>query len=354
MSIILDIEKKVGNFHLNFAYSGEKAVIGILGASGCGKSMTLKSIAGIETPDRGQIELEGRTLFNSKKRINLKPQDRSVGYLFQNYALFPTMTVEQNIMAGLKGDKQEKRRIAGEMMERFGLEKLAGQLPSELSGGQQQRTALARILVTEPQTLLLDEPFSALDGSMKERLRLEMGELLHSYDGVSFLVTHDRDEAYQLCDQLLLMDQGKLIEAGSKEKLFEAPETVTGARITSCKNISRIRKTGLYSVRALDWGNLEFKTEKPVTKEITHIGIRAHDFYPLNEWEYSMEKRRGINTAFPVRNPMVTELPFEWCVTFEEGLMWRCPKEIRQHQAENSIPYGLGVRPSAVMLLREH
>lgn len=353
MGIYLDIDKKAGNFHLNFFHSCEKAVIGILGASGCGKSMTLKSIAGIETPDRGRIQLEERVLFDSKNRINLKPQERSVGYLFQNYALFPTMTVEQNIMAGLKGDKQEKRRIAGEMMERFGLEKLAGQLPGELSGGQQQRTALARILVTKPQTLLLDEPFSALDGSMKERLKLEMGELLHSYEGVAFLVTHDRDEAYQLCDHLLLMDQGKLIEAGPKDKLFEAPKTVTGARLTSCKNISRIKKTGLYKVCALDWNNLEFQTEKPVTDEITHIGIRAHDFYPLNEWEYSMEKRRGINTAFPVENPSVTELPFEWCITVREGILWKCPKNIRQHQAENSIPYGLGVKPSAVMLLIE-
>ncbi|MCQ2500786.1 MAG: ATP-binding cassette domain-containing protein [Lachnospiraceae bacterium] len=353
MGIYLNIDKKAGNFHLNFLHSCEKAVIGILGASGCGKSMTLKSIAGIETPDRGRIQLEDRILFDSKNRINLKPQERSVGYLFQNYALFPTMTVEQNIMAGLKGDKQEKRRIAGEMMERFGLEKLAGQLPGELSGGQQQRTALARILVTQPQTLLLDEPFSALDGGMKERLRLEMGELLHSYEGVTFLVTHDRDEAYQLCDHLLLMDQGKLIEAGPKEALFEAPKTVTGARLTSCKNISRIRKTGLYSVCALDWGNLEFKTEKPMTDEITHIGIRAHDFYPLNEWEYSMEKRRGVNSVFPVKNPSVTELPFEWCITVREGILWKCPKNIRQHQADNSIPYGLGVKPSAVMLLRE-
>lgn len=353
MSIILDVEKKVGNFHLNFAYSGEKAVIGILGASGCGKSMTLKSIAGIETPDRGHIELEGKVLFDSRKKINLKPQKRSVGYLFQNYALFPAMTVEQNIMAGLKGDKNENRRIAREMMERFGLENLEKRLPGELSGGQQQRTALARILVTEPNTLLLDEPFSALDGSLKERLRMEMGELLHSYEGLSILVTHDRDEAYQLCDQLLLMDQGRLIESGETKKLFEGPKTVTGARLTGCKNISRIKRISGHKVCALDWDNIELSTEQLVTDDITHIGIRAHDFYPVNEWEFSMEQRRGINSVFHVEEPVVTELPFEWYITIRQGIWWKCQKDIRQHEAGSRIPYGLGVRPASVMLLRE-
>lgn len=353
MSISFDIDKKAGDFHLNMQYSGEKASIGILGASGCGKSMTLKCIAGIETPDQGHIEVEGKVFFDSSKKINLKTQKRNVGYLFQNYALFPTMTVEQNIMVGMKGDKAENKKKALEMMERFGLETLGKRLPGELSGGQQQRTALARILVTEPDILMLDEPFSALDGSLKERLRLEMGELLRSYEGISFMVTHDRDEAYQLCDQLILMDQGRLIEAGETKSVFEAPKTVTGARLTGCKNISRIKKTGLHKICALDWDHLEFYTEAVVSDEITHIGIRAHDFYPLSEWEYALEKQRGFNSVFPVQTASVTEMLFEWQITLREGIWWKCPKDIRQHEIGNSIPYGLGVKPSSVILLKE-
>lgn len=333
-------------------YSGERASIGILGASGCGKSMTLKCIAGIETPDQGQIEVEGRLLFDSQKKINLKPQKRNVGYLFQNYALFPTMTVEQNIMVGMKGNKNENRKKALEMMERFGLEALGKRLPGELSGGQQQRTALARILVTEPDILMLDEPFSALDGSLKERLRLEMGELLRSYNGVSFMVTHDRDEAFQLCDQLILMDQGRLIEAGETKALFEAPKTVTGARLTGCKNISRIERVNSHRVRAIEWNNLEFNTEGLVTDEITHIGIRAHDFYPISQTDFSMENENGINSVFRVRVASVSEMLFEWQIMLQEGIWWKCPKDIRQHEAGNSIPYGLGVKPSSVMLLK--
>ncbi|MDO4489665.1 MAG: ATP-binding cassette domain-containing protein [Lachnospiraceae bacterium] len=354
MSIHLDIEKRLGEFHLQVQYEGDRKVTGILGASGCGKSMTLKAIAGIETPDRGLIDLDGQVLFDSAKRINLKTQMRRVGYLFQNYALFPTMTVEKNIAAGLRCSKEEKKKKVGEMLERFGLENLEDRLPGNLSGGQQQRVALARILVTEPRALLLDEPFSALDGSLKERLRMEMSHLLREYDGFSVLVTHDRDEAYQLCDRLLLMDNGKVIGAGSTREIFESPGNVQAARLTGCKNISRIQRLGPNRVKALDWQELEVVTEETVGEDITHIGIRAHDFYPLSEGEYSEERKRGNSTVIPVLDPIITELPFEWYITLKQGIWWKCSKEIHQHSPENSIPYGLGIKPESVMLLRSN
>ncbi len=352
MGIDFSIDKKAGDFHLNVSYQGERAVTGILGASGGGKSMTLKAIAGIVTPDRGRIQLDDTVLYDSDRRINLKTQQRRVGYLFQNYALFPTMTVEQNIMAGLRGTKEEKKKKVMEMLERFGLEHLEKRLPGNLSGGQQQRVALARILVTEPMALLLDEPFSALDGSLKERLRIEMSHILREYDGFPMLVTHDRDEAYQLCDRILIVHNGQIIASGPTGKIFESPGNVQAARLTGCKNISRIRKTGPHRVCALDWDQVELITEEEVTEDITHIGIRAHDFYPLSEWEYSMEQKRGINSVIPVKNPTVTELPFEWYITLQQGIWWKCSKDIHDHSAEGSIPYGLGVRPSAIMLLR--
>ena len=172
--------------------------MGILGASGCGKSMTLKSIAGIVTPDSGRIALQyakgeaagGRVLYDSALKINEKPQMRRVGYLFQNYALFPNMSVEENIAAGLKGMEKKKAKV-GEMIERFRLTGLEKRYPGQLSGGQQQRVALARMMIGEPEVILLDEPFSALDGYLKDIMQRDMQNFLNEYTGDMILVTHN-------------------------------------------------------------------------------------------------------------------------------------------------------------------
>ena len=182
MAVTVEIRRKLDNFLLDINFHSDARRIGILGASGCGKSMTLKSIAGIELPDEGHIEVEGRIFFDKEKKINLKPQIRNVGYLFQNYALFPTMTVEKNIAAGLKGSKQEKEARVREMVEKFRLQGLEKRLPGKLSGGQQQRVALARIMAYEPEMILLDEPFSALDMYLKDQLQRELAEMLADYE----------------------------------------------------------------------------------------------------------------------------------------------------------------------------
>ncbi|MBR0216819.1 MAG: ATP-binding cassette domain-containing protein, partial [Clostridia bacterium] len=175
MKLKVDIEKRLGDFCLRTAFEAEEGITGLLGASGSGKSMTLKCIAGIERPDRGTIELDGVTLFDSSRGIDLPPQKRHVGYLFQNYALFPNMTVRQNILCGLhhEKDKAVREKQLETMLSTFGLSGLEKHKPAQLSGGQQQRVALARILVTKPQLLLLDEPFSALDSYLRLRLQLE-------------------------------------------------------------------------------------------------------------------------------------------------------------------------------------
>lgn len=159
MGLVVDIKKKMEDFQLDVRFHSEASRIGILGASGCGKSMTLKAIAGIDTPDAGEIVINGRELYHSGHRINIRPQKRNIGYLFQNYALFPTMTVAKNIEAGLKGAKQEKQKRVDEMLRIFRLDGLKDRMPKELSGGQQQRVALARIMAYEPAVILLDEPF---------------------------------------------------------------------------------------------------------------------------------------------------------------------------------------------------
>ena len=175
MSLYVDIEKRLGAFRLQSKFEVADETLALLGASGCGKSMTLKCIAGIVPPDRGRIVLNGRVLFDSEKKIDLTPQQRRVGYLFQQYALFPNMTVEQNILCGIRaGSRSEKRSLAAEKLRMFRLEGLEKKYPAQLSGGQQQRVALARILCSEPQAILLDEPFSALDSYLKWNLELEL------------------------------------------------------------------------------------------------------------------------------------------------------------------------------------
>lgn len=183
MSLEVDIRKKLRDFDLQVSFSEQRKRIGILGASGCGKSMTLKSIAGIETPDTGKICADGRVLYDSARKINLRPQKRNIGYLFQSYALFPTMTVAENIAAGLSGTREEKRRRVREMAERFHLAGLEDHYPSGLSGGQQQRTALARLMACRPEMILLDEPFSAMDAYLKDQLQEQLSEMLEGYTG---------------------------------------------------------------------------------------------------------------------------------------------------------------------------
>ena len=181
MSLQVEIEKKLNDkvLSVSFDTEGKQGITGILGASGCGKSMTLKCIAGIETPDRGKIVLNGRVLFDSGKKINLRVQDRHVGYLFQNYALFPNMTVEKNIAAGFKyrpGQKmtaEEIKKQTADYMELLHVAELKSSYPGKLSGGQQQRVALARILASDPEVLMLDEPFAALDEFLRWKLELE-------------------------------------------------------------------------------------------------------------------------------------------------------------------------------------
>lgn len=379
----VDIQKKLKNFTLDMQFSAGNGCLGILGPSGCGKSMTLKSIAGIVRPDSGRIGLRSvepdgaaggdgqrkalpeHVLYDSTARIDVRPQNRNVGYLFQNYALFPNMTVEQNIAVGLQNGRKrgktsgaleppkDPKRVIGDMIELFHLEGLEKQYPLQLSGGQQQRVALARILAYEPEVLLFDEPFSAMDTFLREGLRLELLKVLHRYQGISVLVTHDRDEAYQLCDHLLLLDEGRVLAAGETKDIFADPVTPKAARLTGCKNISRIEKTGSHEIRALDWGGITLVTKGEVTEQMTHAGIRAHDFMPVSDSDAELLHTRGDGNLIKVENPVVSEMPFEWYVTLENGIWWKREKNIHTHDASGWIPGYLHVDPSAILLLRE-
>ena len=241
----VDIEKTLGSFHLRSRFDAEPETLALLGASGCGKSMTLKCIAGIEKPDRGTITLDGRVLFDSEKHINLTPQQRRVGYLFQQYALFPNMTAAQNILCGIRtGSRAEKKEKLAALLRTFRLEVLEKKLPAQLSGGQQQRVALGRILASEPQAILLDEPFSALDSYLKLELELELGELLGAFDGPILWVSHDLGECCRNCARVCVMENGQTGALQPMQALLDAPASVSAARLTGCKNFFPLTKDG--------------------------------------------------------------------------------------------------------------
>ena len=337
-----NIQKKLKEFDLDVGFELKKGCLGILGPSGCGKSMTLKSIAGIVDPDNGFVSLttdKETVYFDSNNKINIKPQKRNVGYLFQNYALFPNMTVEENVAAGLEKDHDEK--IVYDMIKRFHLDGLEKRYPRQLSGGQQQRVALARILAYGPDVILFDEPFSAMDTYLKEQLRVELVNLLNSFDGLSILVTHDRDEAFQFCDELLILDEGQIIAKGDTRELFENPKKVEVARLTGCKNISKIEIIDDYHLKSLDWGCI-FEVSEKISPNITHIGIRAHDFVAA--------KKDDVN-SIDTSNSKKLEMPFEWRITLSNGLWWIYEKRIHDHDFE--IPDYLKVDPKNIILLEE-
>ena len=247
-------------------------------------------------------------LFDSEKRIDLSPQQRRTGLMFQNYALFPNMTLLQNIRAGARRERdaaaREKKVL--EIMDSFGLSELAAHYPRQLSGGQQQRTALARLLVSAPDILLLDEPFSALDSHLRFRLERELAEVIRDFGRTVILVSHDRDEVFRLSDKIAVMNEGGIETCGEKKAVFARPATRSAAILTGCKNISPIEKLGPRRLLALDWG-MELETAEDIG-EARYLGIRMHDlcFGP------------GEN-AFLCRLLSETENPFSYTLMFVRG-----------------------------------
>ena len=306
----VDFEKKLKNFFLHIQFQAEGGCIGILGASGCGKSMTFKAIAGIETPDSGKICLGKRELFHRGHKVNLPPRKRSVGYLFQSYALFPNMTVFQNIEAGIQGKKAAKRERAMEMMEKFHLSELAS------------------------------------DSYLKEELQFELKQHLREFGKTTIIVSHDRDEIYKLCDRTMVMGQGEILVSKDTKELFEQPERVIAARLTGCKNISRVKKRGMHKVYAMDWG-VELTVDRKLSEKITHVGIRAHDFHPADASSHDSENK------IPVAVDREVRAPFEWTILFRNR---ENPKEnmwMKMEREQTQIPQWVQVDPKRILLLEE-
>lgn len=296
--IYVDIEKKFGKFTLKTKFQFDNEIMGLLGASGSGKSLTLKCIAGIEKPDKGRIILNDRVLFDSEKKINISPKDRKIGYLFQDYALFPNMNVYENIKVGIReGENFDK--LIKEKLEEMRISNLKDKKISEISGGEKQRVALARLLINKPEIILLDEPFSALDDYLKSKIELEVAEVLRNYKIPTILVSHSREEVYRLCNEICVMSNGKSEDLMNKKELFKNPKTFSSCLISGCKNFSKIEKISENRLRALDW-NIELETSDTILEEHKILGIRAHliELEKSDENSFEVEVERVVEDVF--------------------------------------------------------
>ena len=263
------------------------------------------------------------------------------------------MTVEKNIAAGLKGSRKEKEERGREMIKKFRLEGLERQLPGQLSGGQQQRVALARIMAYEPDVILLDEPFSALDMFLKDQLQREMVELLADYAGTVVLVSHDRDEVYRFSDELLIMDQGRVVAAGPTKEIFHSPGNKAAARLTGCKNFSRARKLDLHTLEAVDWG-ITLKMKQEIRDDVAHIGYRAHDFIPV--WGERGENMIRFNLESSAVLPFERNYYIRSESTAEEAskevLCWFVQREEIAVLEERGMPDHLAFDEEKILLLK--
>jgi molybdate transport system permease protein len=306
VTLEVQIEKKLAEFTLQVAFRATATPLSILGASGAGKSMLLRCIAGLEKPGRGHVSLNDRVLFDSDQRVGIPARDRRIGMLFQHYALFPHRTVAQNIAFGLRDlPRAEQSARTASLVSRTHLAGLEQRYPRELSGGEQQRAALARALAIQPEALLLDEPLSALDTHLRGQVEAQLQETFATFRRPALLVTHNMEEAYRLGEQLLVIARGRVAAFGPKQEIFRRPPSSEVARLTGCKNISRAQGNADGTVEALDWACRLRLAQAPTTPPI-YVGIRAHHIdFPESAGEAAQE-----TNVFPCWLARTSETPF--------------------------------------------
>ena len=262
-------------FLLDVEFEADAGISVLFGASGAGKSLTLDSVAGFAHPDDGQILLGNRILFDAPTGVNVRPQQRECGYVFQNYALFPHMTVRENLaFAAERRPRLERHRRVTEMVERFQLTEIAGRRPSDISGGQRQRCSIARALIAAPQILLMDEPTRGLDASLRSDFYTLLRELRSDLKIPILLVTHDLDEGVALGDRMLVYLAGQIVQTGSPQAVISRPATVEISRLLGFVNVLAVE------ILALDPGRnssrLRFAQEALGRHEITGPYLPGH------------------------------------------------------------------------------
>ena len=266
----------------------------LLGSSGCGKTTLLRMIAGLETPDSGEILFDGEPVFSVEKNINVPPEKRNLSFVFQDFALWPHMTVFENVAFGLRARKQKeniKERVQ-EALDAVKLSDLAGRYPHELSGGQQQRVAFARAIIIKPQCILFDEPLSALDAQLRESMRLEIKQMTSKLNMTSVFVTHDQSEAMSMSDYIVVMNGGKIEQYGTPQEIYERPATKFVAQFVGKADF--ISKNAMVRPEAV-----ELKAEGKISGKVTSsqyvggkyiIGVEVNN----ENWTLSSDKDYGV------------------------------------------------------------
>jgi molybdate ABC transporter permease protein len=358
IELIVKIQKQLPGFFLDVSFEIDRSPLGLLGASGAGKSLILRCLAGLETPDKGRIVLNGKVLFDSELGINLPPQDRHCGFLWQNYALFPHLTIAENIAFGMSSAKSE-REIQQEVAKQLISMDLSGfgdRYSYQLSGGQQQRVALARARASNPAIILLDEPFSALDTYLRDKQAKILQKSLLNYQGVTIFVTHNLEEAYEICPNLMVIERGKAIAYGTKQSIFEHPDNYRTAQLTGCKNFSRAVIMNHNQVKAIDWDcNLEIS--EPMPESLEYIGIHAHQLIFLDT-----DTDKEVNT-FPCWLATTSETQYQISLYLKLNQPTNDPEDYHL-QAEvikdkwlefkdRPFPWKIQLHPLKIMLLKE-
>jgi molybdate transport system ATP-binding protein len=311
--------KRFGDFTLDADWSSNEPVVALVGPSGSGKTLTLQCIAGLIAPNHGRVVCAGRVLFDSEARISLPPQERRVGYVFQGYALFPHMTVLQNVAYGLRSNSRSPVDRTTAILDRLGLSTLTSRYPSDLSGGQQQRVALARALATDPDVLLLDEPLSALDAPLRRELCSELRQTLRDWGKVAVLVTHDLSEAYQIADLVVLYENGATTGAVAKNDLLWNPSSERVARLIGARNILRatIAECTPDSV-VFDWRGSRLEAARSPSHALhVHPGDPLA-FFVRPEYVRLIRKNRSVSDALRQTNVFRGEIVGQR----DEGTTW--------------------------------
>lgn len=329
------------------SFSVEKGeFVAIMGPSGSGKSTLMHLLGGVDKPTAGHVWLQGTDLYKLDENALAIFRRRQIGLVYQFYNLLPVLNVRENLTLPLLLDGRNVNKNQLEQLAQIlGIQDRMNHLPHQLSGGQQQRTALARVLVGKPEVLLLDEPFSALDSYLKEQLMTELRKMLGYFDKDVLLVTHSRDEVYDLCDSMAIMESGKLIGMGRTKKIFSDPGTRTGAMLTGCKNIVPARAAGPRLVEIPRWG-VTMHTGQDIREGLCAIGIRAHYF-----------DEAITDNAFPVVIEELIEEPFAWIIKFRyekqdsksAPVWWRFSKEKKNPDGLQRTR--LGIAPEDILLL---
>jgi molybdate transport system ATP-binding protein len=279
---VADFSLQIKDFHLAPRLTAGPEVAVIFGPSGAGKSLSLRAIAGLVRPSSGKIQLRDRVLFSSEARIDIRPQARRIGYLPQDYALFPHRTIEENIAYGLHRLPQaEKNQRVNDLLDLMRIRDQAHRKPGEVSGGQQQRAALARALAPQPDLLLMDEPFGALDQPLRDHLYEEFRKVQRRYQIPIILVTHNLAEAYSLADRLIVIENGQVVQAGDKDTVFRHPESTSIARLMGMHNILDVILVERQdSCTLVDWRGIHLQVSSKISgekgKSLT-LGVRPED-----------------------------------------------------------------------------